>query len=197
MKWFQHLSDAHSDLKIEKLLITLGYEAYGVFWICDELVAKYGKGYRLRAEDGWIEKMQRMGKCGDLKSILDKLAEENLINQEAYKRGDLYMPKLKKFGDEYTKRKTVDKITFPEEWYARCLTEYQRLKGVKLEGDEYLIPKRDLKIMFKSKRKPEEIIALMGGFSEASKDENSIWGMWTMNTVRIKMPDFLAGKLKF
>lgn len=40
MKWFKHMSDAHSNPKLVSVITEHGVEAYGLYWILIELVAK-------------------------------------------------------------------------------------------------------------------------------------------------------------
>ena len=39
MKWFKHDSNAHTDAKIEKVLMRYGAEGYALYWYCIELIA--------------------------------------------------------------------------------------------------------------------------------------------------------------
>lgn len=39
MKWFKHLSDASIDYKLEQVLLDYGYEGYGLYWHCLELIS--------------------------------------------------------------------------------------------------------------------------------------------------------------
>lgn len=40
MKWFKHDSDAHTDAKLEKVLMRYGSDGYALYWMCLELIAK-------------------------------------------------------------------------------------------------------------------------------------------------------------
>lgn len=72
MKWFKHQTDAHSDAKLEKVLMRYGAEGYALYWYCLELIA--GKvdatnftfelehdadllAYRLRIDSKRVEEM--------------------------------------------------------------------------------------------------------------------------------------------
>jgi len=85
--------------------------------------------------------------------------------------------------------------SFPRETYNLILEAYQKYKGIKLNGTEFLIPQRAIKLMLRDERKPEEIINFMKWLNE---NESTIpWvRMWTIWTVRKKIAEFLAGKLK-
>jgi len=39
MKWFKHDSNAHSDAKLEKVLMRYGADGYALYWYCIELIA--------------------------------------------------------------------------------------------------------------------------------------------------------------
>lgn len=39
MKWFKHDTDAHSDAKLDKVLLHYGAHGYAVYWYCLELIA--------------------------------------------------------------------------------------------------------------------------------------------------------------
>ena len=39
MRWFKHDSSAHVDAKLEKVLMKYGFQGYGLYWHCVELVA--------------------------------------------------------------------------------------------------------------------------------------------------------------
>jgi hypothetical protein len=78
---------------------------------------------------------------------------------------------------------------YPKENYIKALNEYQRLKGIKLQGDEFLPIMAELKRIFKAGRLVEQIIETMGICEENYED-------WSMNTVRMKIADVVGGKLR-
>jgi len=84
---------------------------------------------------------------------------------------------------------------FPKVDYVLVLNAYQKYKGVKLSGPEFLVPMRAIKTMFKAKRKPEEIISFMRWLNE--NEEVIPWvRTWTIWTVQKKIAEFSAGKLE-
>ncbi|MGI5826577.1 MAG: hypothetical protein ACOX50_04175 [Patescibacteria group bacterium] len=85
-------------------------------------------------------------------------------------------------GAKHPKRKD---ISFKQELYQPVLEEYQRLKGITLQGEEFLPVQREIKTMLMSGRTPEQIIAVMRHISQ--KD----WIDWTIRTVKIRLPDIL------
>ena len=40
MKWFKHDSDAHTDAKVQSILLDYGLEGYGLYFYCIELIVK-------------------------------------------------------------------------------------------------------------------------------------------------------------
>jgi len=81
---------------------------------------------------------------------------------------------------------------FPKADYDKVIQAYEYYKGVKFEGDEYKPIQQTVKTMFMSRRTPKQIIAFMKWL--ASSDES--WTkLWTIRTVKMKLPEFVAGKL--
>lgn len=107
MKWFKHYSDSYSNLKQQAVIAEFGMEGYGFFWVCDELVAQQGEESRIRAGKGWKKALAYITRISGerIENMLIFFAEVNLIDQEALSKGDLYMPKLSEYGDEYSSRK--------------------------------------------------------------------------------------------
>lgn len=83
--------------------------------------------------------------------------------------------------------------SFPQEHYNQVIEAYKTLKGLELKGREYDPVRQEIKTMFLSERTPAQIISMMKWLS-ATKEE---WAQtWTLGTVKKKLPEFLAGKLK-
>lgn len=83
--------------------------------------------------------------------------------------------------------------------YERVIKKYEELKGVQFNGNEYLPIQQAIKSMFISKRSADDIIRCMKWFSEKAKsgDRKYIWTEnWTIKTIKIKIAEFLAGKLE-
>lgn len=40
MKWFQHQSKAHTDAKLQKVLMKYGFQGYGLYWYCIENIVQ-------------------------------------------------------------------------------------------------------------------------------------------------------------
>lgn len=81
--------------------------------------------------------------------------------------------------------------SFKKEEYNSILEEYQKLKGIKLQGAEFLPYQQAIKTMFMSGRTKDNIIACMKWLAEGREEwmEN-----WTIKTAKMKMPEFIAGK---
>jgi len=83
------------------------------------------------------------------------------------------------------------KISFKKKDYNLILEEYQRLKGISLQGEERRPVEQAIKTMFMSQRTPKQIIACMKWLASLPEE----WAQkWTINTVRKKLPEFVAGK---
>ncbi len=80
---------------------------YGLFWLVDELVAQQGENFSIKAEKRWkkslIKKSQLQEETVD--KILNFFGEMKLIDGDALIQGDLHIPKLDEYGDEYSSRK--------------------------------------------------------------------------------------------
>lgn len=106
MKWFQHLSTAYSDIKIQDLLDEFGAEGYGIFWICCELVASQGNGFRIMSGQNWTKRVGLIAKLNEKKTstIITFMADVGLIDKKSLNRGILSIPNLYKYADETTKK---------------------------------------------------------------------------------------------
>lgn len=78
---------------------------------------------------------------------------------------------------------------FPKEAYIAITTVYEQLKGIKLQGSEHLPIQQATKTMFMNERTIKEIVGCMEVCNERYSE-------WTMNTVKMKMAEFVAGNLK-
>lgn len=92
--------------------------------------------------------------------------------------------------------KSTSNTKYPKQDYILVLEEYQMCKGVGLQGTERMQALRAIKTMFKSNRKPKDIVAFMRWLKEHSNDPEHRWvRLWTIWTVQKKLPEFLAGAL--
>jgi hypothetical protein len=89
--------------------------------------------------------------------------------------------------------------SFNADSYKNVIEQYQGLKGITLQGNEFLPVQQAVKSMLMSRRTPEEIISFMVWLREKGESEEKKWGWtknWTINTVKIKLPEYLAGVLE-
>lgn len=107
MKWFKHQSDSYSNLKHRQVIAEFGVEAYGLYWICVELVAQQGEKSRIKGFKGW-KKMLELA-SGLSEQVIDKhlslFATVRLIDKKGLEMGHLYIPKIRDYSDEYTDKK--------------------------------------------------------------------------------------------
>ena len=82
--------------------------------------------------------------------------------------------------------------SFPKDWYKQVIDKYQSLKGITLQGKEFLPVEQTCKTMFLSGRTPDQIIACMEFLNGANSE---IYQNWTIRTIFKKLPEYLAGKL--
>jgi len=107
--------------------------------------------------------------------------QSDIARQEAikkYKRGAITKGKVTKF---------------PKATYDEVIKKYQQFKGIKLQGNEFLPVQQTVKSMLVSGRTKEDIISFMEFLSDT---ENPAYSQWTIRTIKMKMPEYLAGKLK-
>lgn len=106
MKWFKHFSDAYTNFKLRELLCTHGVEAYGLYWLCLELVAQQGKQFRIKKEKSWKKTIIFWTEMEEARvdELLDAFADLNLIDKKQLKMGVLSVPKMQEYSDEYTNK---------------------------------------------------------------------------------------------
>lgn len=82
---------------------------------------------------------------------------------------------------------------FPKEDYEKVLNAYQSLRGIELKGKEFDPVMQEIKTMFMSGRSVEDIIGCMKWLASGREKwmEN-----WTIKTVRMKIPFYLAQSIK-
>ena len=106
MKWFKHDTNAHTNLKLQKVFDNLGVEAYGYYWVCVELVGLQGENFVIKSEKSWKKYIHKMTGLDTptQEKYLKAFSDEGLIDKKAYKQGHLYIPKFGERADDYTKR---------------------------------------------------------------------------------------------
>lgn len=92
---------------------------------------------------------------------------------------------------------SINNSTYSTGNYIRVITAYTQYKGIELRGEEIKDTFRVVKKMFDSQRTPSQIIDCMKWLHKNENSEFYKWtSNWTIRTVQLKMPEFLAGKLK-
>lgn len=106
MKWFKHYSDSYLNLKHQQVIARFGLKGYGLYWVCLELVAQQGEMQRIKSEKNWkmVLTHQVRGTEEELDPILEAFSSIGLIDKKALKIGDLYIPKLSEYSDDYTSK---------------------------------------------------------------------------------------------
>jgi hypothetical protein len=96
--------------------------------------------------------------------------------------------------DNTASAKSRRSINFPKKDYSDIISLYEKLKGVKFSGSEYLPIQQTIKSMFIAGRKKEDIVALMETLNNSDLEH---WQSWTIETVKKQLPLFISGRLKF
>lgn len=197
MKWFQHYSDSHGNLKFRPVLKKHGLEGYGLAWILRELAAKEGKNFRVKAEKDWKGALRDItGLTSDrLEAHLSYQAELGLIDRKALEKGDLYIPKLKEYCDTYSKKlrrvfeHSTDNVLPDNITLQNIRLEYTKIKGLRIEDfsdDDF---KRSGKAIYallaRAKGNADLVKAAIGWASKQG------WCDWTLETIARRWPDFM------
>ena len=143
IKWFQHYSDAFEDPEMKMVYRNWGggwrgLAAIGFVWLCREEVAKEGKNFRLTAEKDWKVTLaeKSMLDVKEVEELMSFQADKGLIDRKALEKGDLYIPKLKNYADDYTKRvrrvseDSTDKVPLDKSTLDNITKEYIRIRGL-------------------------------------------------------------------
>lgn len=148
MKWFQHLSDSHNDPEMVMLIEEYGMRGYGICWVCRELVGKFGDKYRIKASKNWKKLLKKASLEEEtfLDEVLSFMAQKNIVNRKSFKDGDLHIPKMSNYSDDYTKRlrtrneqcsSTLHYITLDKITLDNIIEQYIKTKGLSLHIKEY------------------------------------------------------------
>jgi len=105
MRWFQHHSNAYTDIALREIIAEFGTEGYGFYWMCCELVAQQGKNYAISTKKNWKSALALISTLSQKKieELLAKFASLELISEKALNHGTLSVPKMKNYSDNYTK----------------------------------------------------------------------------------------------
>lgn len=195
MKWFKHLTDSHANGKMRQILRKHGLEGYAFCWICRELIGKEGNGkYRISSEKDWKLTLKDISGLEEEKinSYLSYQAEIGAIDHKALEKGDLYIPKLKEYGDEYStriSRHTPDNVRVDKIRIDKIRLEYIKTKGFRIEdfsSDDFNRTAKAIKtLLIKSNLKDDLVVK---SFKWAGQKE---WCDWTLETIVRKWADFI------
>lgn len=143
MKWFQHQSDSNSNLKLLKLQKIFGIEGYGFYWLVAELVAQQGINYTISKDKDWQDWLNLRSNLPieKINALLEKMAEFDLINKKEFEKGNLSIPQMAEYSDDYTNRVRrvseqgshsvrKDKIRIDKNIYMPILQEFAKQKGI-------------------------------------------------------------------
>ena len=102
MKWFKHDTSAHSDAKLEKVMIKYGLQGYGLYFYCLELIAAEVEAHNLTFELEHDSEIiaRRVNLSADLvQEMIAFMADLGLFEID---RGVVRCLKLATRSDEYT-----------------------------------------------------------------------------------------------
>ncbi len=138
MKWFQHDTDAHRDLKLKRLSKEYGLEGLGLYWVIVEMIAEELSSKKLNCELEWtidvIADEFKMSKdrveailgfcCGQ--QLFDRNQEGNIRCLKLLDRLDNTLSKnpeialIKKQSEQFKKKRVAINQTKVIEVSARC-----------------------------------------------------------------------------
>jgi hypothetical protein len=142
--------------------------------------------------------------------LLDKTSKSSAKRQTQFTQNELSLANIYNYNTSTPKPKNIltskvklntppkkpDIKRFPKIWYNMVLTAYAKHSGVERVGPELSWAHKATRNMFLAGRKPQEIIKFMEWLAENNDNPEFKWlKFWTMDTVRKRLPDFLAGKL--
>jgi hypothetical protein len=107
MKWFQHLSTAHRNLKFQPLLEKFGFKGYGYWWVVCELIAEQSDAdHCISNQRFWKTALKKELKITQktLTELLEILADSDLIDRKALSDGALCIPKMKEYSSNYQRQ---------------------------------------------------------------------------------------------
>lgn len=100
------MTDGYTNLKLREIRADFGLEGYGFYWICLELVGQQGIKFRLNSSKGWkkVLKLETGISEEKIEKLLKRFSELSLICPKSLERDELYIPKMKQYADEWTRR---------------------------------------------------------------------------------------------
>lgn len=107
MKWFKHYTDAYTNLKLRIIINEFGMQGYGAYWLLLELIGQQAdEKFKLSTTKMWKSALASFSQLSadQLDKLLVRFADLDLIDKKALKYGNLYVPKMAEYSDDYTKR---------------------------------------------------------------------------------------------
>ena len=149
MKWFQHQSNSHNNLKFQPILEEFGLKGYGMYWILCELVAEQGSNYVITSQKKWKQGLIWSSNVDP--SLLDKMlisfADANLISKKWLNRGALAIPKMKDYSDNWTKRPQSNSVVTTQKLPVdKIRIDKIRIDKIREEEEEKLTPSKEMKL---------------------------------------------------
>ncbi len=193
MKWFKHLTESHTNFKHRKIVLENGIDAYGVYWVCVELVGQQGKKFTIKADEDWKSALIDITKLNweRLEKYLISFSKVNLICPKALKQGDLAIPKMNEYADEYNtriSRQYPDNIGVDKIRIDKIREEYIKLKGWDLKtftSNDFSRTAKAIKTLLL--RTKGEVEPILKGLAWISKQNYE----WTLETLDKKWLDFM------
>lgn len=105
MKWFKHETDAHTNMKLQSVIDRFGMAGYGLFWFLVEIAGKDGGlDFHILSTKNWKIYAKKFSGLDEkkLNELLKYFSDQKLIDKNALKKDELYIPKLGERSDEYT-----------------------------------------------------------------------------------------------
>ena len=168
-------------------------EGYGVYWVCVELVGQQGKKYRINAQEDWKIALKDITKLSDekLETYIKMFSETNLICPKALEKGELAIPKMKDYADEYStrvSRQPPDNVVVDKIRIDKIILHYIKEKGWEesikknpsLQGDIFKRNVKPAKQLLMIANNDEEVIKSITRMTEDYKKKNL---SWTLETV--------------
>lgn len=205
MKWFQHCTDSHTNLKHREILADFGLEGYAVYWICLELVGQQGIKYRLNASKSWLKALKDITKLPQekIEEMLLKYGELNLICRKSLGRQELYIPKMREYSDDYTKRvrrvSVESSLRIDKNRLDKITLEYIRLQGWEKSIKENPLLLSDIykrncgtaKRLILALDNDELLLKAMRKMASVYKTKGL---SWTLETLARHIPEFIKDK---
>jgi len=209
MKWFKHLTDSYSNLKHREIIATCGMEGYGFFWLCCELIGQQGIKYRILSEKKWKKVLKSLSEINEQKidDYLEKFAEARLICHKSLAKGDLYIPKMREYSDDYTNRVRRGYVPSPlrldKNRLDKTIYDFIAIKSLSFASPQakqsfwarHCKPAKELTIAIEGSGKTtEEVFKQAASYFGAMNDNKGL--SWGIETILKHLPMILKYKPK-